>query len=59
VHEPGDAVREDPRLARSGAGEDQERSLAVGDRLALGWIEPFEEGLDAVVGGSLGHDLPA
>jgi hypothetical protein len=59
LDEPGDAVGEDPGLARSGAGEDQQRPLAVRHRLALGWVEPFEEGLDAVVGGSLGHDLSA
>ena len=46
---------EDPGLARARAGEDQQRPLAVDDRLALGLVEAGQERVDAVVGGGLGH----
>ena len=39
----GDAVREHPRLARPGAGDDQQRAVGVGDRLRLDRVEPREE----------------
>ena len=45
-HEPGDPVREHAGLARAGAGEDQQRALAVRDRLALRLVEPGEERVD-------------
>ena len=35
----GDPVRQHAGLARAGAGEDQQRPLAVGDRLALGVVQ--------------------
>ena len=41
--EVGDAVREDPGLARPGARHDQQRSLGVGDGVALDGVEPLEE----------------
>ena len=40
--EPGDAVGDDARLARPGAGENQERSVAVGHGFALLGIESGE-----------------
>ena len=45
---------QDAGLARAGAGEDQQRPLAVVDRLALGRVEPGEQPLDAV-GAGLGR----
>ena len=36
-------MREDARLAGAGAGEDEQRPLAVQDRLALGRVEVCEE----------------
>ena len=56
LHEPGDAVGEHARLARAGAGQDEQRAVAVGHGLALGRVEALQQGLDAVVGGGLGHD---
>ena len=50
----GDPVGQDPGLARAGAGEDQQRPLAVLDRLALGRVEPRQQPLDAV-GAGLGR----
>ena len=35
----GDPVGQHPRLARAGAGEDQQRPVAVGDGLALGLVQ--------------------
>ena len=49
--EVGDAVREHARLARAGAGQDQQRPVAVGDRLALGLVEPLEQGVEVLRGG--------
>ena len=43
-----DAAREHGRLAGAGAGDDEERPLAVDDRLALGLVEALE---DALLGG--------
>ena len=56
VHEPGDAVREHARLARAGAGEHEQRALAVGHRLALGRVQALQQGGDTVVGGGFRHD---
>ena len=36
LHEPGDAMGEHARLARAGAGQDQQRAVAVGHGGALG-----------------------
>ena len=47
----GDPVREDAGLARAGAGQDQQRALAVGDGVALGRIQACEEVVDGGVGG--------
>ena len=49
----GDAMGEDAGLARARAGEDQQRPLAVDDRLALGLVEAGQQRVDAVVGGGL------
>ena len=49
----GDPVGQHAGLARAGAGEDQQRALAVGDRLALGLVEPGEQGVE--LGGGVGH----
>ena len=43
VDQEGDAVREHARLAAAGAGEDQQRPLAVRDRLALRLVEPLQQ----------------
>ena len=43
LHQVGDAVDDDPGLARARAGEDQQRAVAVDDRLALLGVEGFEE----------------
>ena len=40
-------------LARAGAGEDQLRSLAVADGVALGLVQPREQGFE--LAGQLGH----
>ena len=37
-----DAVREDPRLARAGSGDDEQRSAVVQDRLALLGVQPVD-----------------
>jgi hypothetical protein len=55
LHEPGDAVGQDARLARPRAGQHEQRPVAVHDRLALLGVEPREQGLQAVVGGGLRH----
>ncbi len=39
----GDAVGQHPRLARAGAGDDQQRAALVDDRLALLGVEPLEQ----------------
>ena len=43
--QPRDPVGEHARLARAGAGQDQQRALAVGHRVALGRVQPFEQRL--------------
>ena len=43
MYQVGDAVGDDAGLARSGAGQDQERPLAVQHGLFLGRVEVFEE----------------
>ena len=54
---PGsDAVGQHARLARAGAGEDQQRPLAVRDGLALGLVQALQEGVDAVLGSGLRHE---
>ena len=45
---------EDAGLARPGAGQHQQRPLAVLDRLALGRVQPRQQPLDAV-GAGLGR----
>jgi hypothetical protein len=42
VDEVGDAVGEHPRLPGAGAREDQQRAVAVGDRLALRRVQAFQ-----------------
>jgi hypothetical protein len=53
VGEVGDAVRDDARLARARAGDDQQRSLDVAYGVLLLRIEPLEQlalpGLFAIV----------
>jgi hypothetical protein len=39
----GDAVDDDPGLAGTGAGQDEEGALAVEDRLLLGRVEMVEQ----------------
>jgi hypothetical protein len=46
--QPGDPVGEHPGLARPGAGQHQQRPLAVGDRLPLGLVEVGEQALELV-----------
>jgi hypothetical protein len=53
VVEVGDPVGEHAGLARAGAGEDEQRAVAVRDRLALRRVHPLEEALDVLIGG--GH----
>jgi hypothetical protein len=48
VQEPCDPVREHARLAGARAGEDEQRTFAVGHGLALRRVEPGEELVDAV-----------
>ena len=43
--QPGDPVGQHPGLPGSGAGEHQQRPLAVGDRRALGGVQPLEQAL--------------
>jgi hypothetical protein len=50
VVEVGDAVGQHARLARAGAGEDEQRAVAVHDRLALGRVHPLEEAFDVLIG---------
>jgi hypothetical protein len=46
----GDPVCQDARLARSRAGQDQERPLPRRDRLALRRVQALEEGVDGLLG---------
>ena len=45
AHQVRDAVREHAGLARAGAGEDQQRPLAMQHGLALGLVQPLQQGL--------------
>ena len=56
LHEPGDAMGEHARLARAGAGEDEQRAFAVGHGGALGLVQALQQGGDTVVGGGFRHD---
>jgi hypothetical protein len=38
-------VGEDSRLARAGSGQDQQRTITMGDGFALGLVEALEERL--------------
>ena len=49
----GDPVGEHAGLARPGAGQDQQRPLAVRDGLPLGVVQAGEKGLE--LGGGVGH----
>ena len=49
----GDPVGQHAGLARPGAGQDQQRPVAVGDGLALGLVEPGEQGFE--LGGGVCH----
>ena len=40
--QPGDAIRDHPRFARSGAGQNEQRTITVGDGLALLRVETAE-----------------
>ena len=53
--EKRDPVRQHARLARSRAGEDQQRPLAMGDRVALRGVEARQQLLDAALGCGVGH----
>ena len=53
--EERDPVRQHAGLAGARAGEDQQRSLAVRDGVALGRVEADEQLVDAVAGGGVGH----
>ena len=57
AHQVGDPVGEDAGLAGAGAGEDQERPLAVHDGVALRGVQPGEQLVDAWVLGCFGHYL--
>src|ERR1700712_2971677 len=39
LQQPGDLVRDHPRLARTGAGKDEARTAEVMNRFELSWIE--------------------
>jgi hypothetical protein len=39
----GDAMREDPGLARAGSGDNEQRRAGVLDRRTLLWVEPSEQ----------------
>ena len=43
LDEVGDAMGEDPGLARPGTGDDEQRPLGVGDRVGLHWVEPGQQ----------------
>jgi hypothetical protein len=50
AQQPRDAVGQHARLARSRAGEDEQRAVRVRHRIALGRVEPLEERVDGGVG---------
>ena len=58
VDEVGDPVREHPRLARSGAGEHEQRTFAVRDGLPLRRVESFEQLGEARVRHPTTHNRP-
>ena len=47
--QPGDAMRDDARLAAARPGQDQQRPVVVRDRLALGVGEVFQEVLHNLI----------
>ena len=47
---------EHPRLARAGAGENEQRTFAVGHGGALGLVQALQQGGDTVIGGGFRHD---
>ena len=51
----GDPVREHTRLARAGAGQDQQRTVAVGHGVPLRVVQPVQQRLDLFTG--LDHRL--
>ena len=55
VDQERDPVREHPRLAAAGTGQDQQRALAVRDRLALGLVEGLEQLLEMLGMRVCGH----
>ncbi len=55
AHQVGDPVGQDARLARARAGEDQQRALAVGDRVALRRVQAGQQLVDPWVLGCFGH----
>ncbi len=59
VDEVREAMRQHPRLAAAGAGEDQERPLAVRDGLALGLVEPLQQLLEVLCVRVLRHQPSA
>ncbi len=52
----GDPMGERAGLAGTGAGEDQQRPLAMGDRLPLGLVQPLEQRFGGGGGAHLLHD---
>ena len=59
VDQERDPVGEHARLAAARAGEDQQRPLAVRDRLALGLVQALQQLLEVLGVGVLGHRSPA
>ena len=55
VDQEGDPVGQHARLAAAGAGEDQQRPLAVRDRLALGLVEALQQLLKVLGVRVFGH----
>ena len=56
VDEKRDPVGEHARLATARAGQYQQRSLAVGDGLALGLVQPLQQLLEVLCMGVFGHE---
>ena len=57
VDQERDAMGEHACLAAARAGEDQQRPLAMRDRLALGLVEPFKQLLEVLGVRVLGHQI--
>jgi len=55
VDQVGDPVRQHARLAAARAGQDQQRPLAVRDRLPLGLVQALQELLEVLGVGVCGH----